>query len=180
MKELTFVSGNDVKAEQLRRHLPITILREKVDLPEIQSLDVLEVVADKALRAYEILKCPVLVEDFSMQLKGLNGFPGPLLKWFTSSLSGAEICKMLDGKSRAAIAQIGVAICDESGVQTFLGEHVGKVALRPRVTGSFMFESLFIPFGSEQTWSEMTVEDKIKFSVRARAYDKLKMYLETR
>ena len=50
-----------------------------VDLPEIQSLDLEKVVLAKAAAAHSRLERPVLVDDTSLELAGLGGFPGPLL-----------------------------------------------------------------------------------------------------
>ena len=59
------VTGNANKLEEWRRQLPsdIEINLVDVDLPEIQSIDPEEIVADKAKRAYEAMDKPVVVED---------------------------------------------------------------------------------------------------------------------
>ena len=69
MKELLFVTSNPRKVEQLAKYLSFPVGHIKLDLVEIQALDLATVSTDKAVRAYEQVGKPVLVEDtgfFSM------------------------------------------------------------------------------------------------------------------
>ena len=47
------------------------VLHQKLDLDEIQSLDLRTVVEHKVRQAYELVKKPVLVEDTSLQFEAL-------------------------------------------------------------------------------------------------------------
>jgi hypothetical protein len=50
MIELTFITGNAAKAEQLGRHLDHPVAHKKLDLPEIQSLDLREIIDSRPQR----------------------------------------------------------------------------------------------------------------------------------
>ncbi len=50
---ITFITGNLGKVEQLKRYLHYPVTHQKLDLTEIQSLDLLEVVRHKAKEAYD-------------------------------------------------------------------------------------------------------------------------------
>ena len=78
------VTGNAGKLAEWHRLLPpnTTIESVDVDLPEIQSMDPEEIVADKAKRAFAVVGKPVVVEDVSAGLEALNGLPGPFIKFF--------------------------------------------------------------------------------------------------
>src|SRR3989344_5414775 len=97
MQKLTFITGNAGKAKYLADYFHLPVDHVKLDLHEIQSLDLKEVVEDKARRAFEIVKSPVLVEDVSLIFNGLKKLPGPLIKWFLETLENDGLCKLLNG-----------------------------------------------------------------------------------
>ena len=79
---VTFITGNRIKAEHLARHLDYPINHQSIDLDEIQSLDPNEIVTHKVRQAYSLIKRPVLVEDVSLIFNALGKLPGPFIKWF--------------------------------------------------------------------------------------------------
>ena len=44
MKHVTFITGNQAKADYLAKHLGFSVQHHKLDLDEIQSLDLREIV----------------------------------------------------------------------------------------------------------------------------------------
>lgn len=91
MNNLLFVTGNDVKfrlAQDICSEFGIVMNQTALDIPEMQSEDGEPVARDKALRAYELLKQPLIVTDDTWVIPALNGFPGPYMKsmntWFTA------------------------------------------------------------------------------------------------
>lgn len=171
---LTFVSGNRHKAASLQRYLGVPIEWVNIDLPEIQSLDVQKVAAEKAKEAYRRLQRTVLVEDFSVKFEGLNGFPGPLIKWFTESLSTEEISDLLKGKSRGATVEIVFALARSAErASTYTGVRDGTIVDRVTEEGIYKMMELFQPEGANKTWSEMTDQEQMQFSVRRLACETL-------
>jgi inosine/xanthosine triphosphate pyrophosphatase family protein len=75
MQSITFITGNQKKADYLAQYLGIEVQHEKLDLDEIQSLDLREVVEHKVRQAYEMVKKPVLVEDTSLTFVALGKLP---------------------------------------------------------------------------------------------------------
>ena len=63
MQTITFITGNQKKADYLAQYLRLNIEHVKLDLDEIQSLDLREIVEHKVKQAYEKIKKPVIVED---------------------------------------------------------------------------------------------------------------------
>ena len=64
-------------------------------------------------------------------------------------------------------------------MEFFVGEVEGVVADVPRGENGFGWDNVFIPVGGEhKTFAEMTVDEKNKVSMRKRALDKFKVYLE--
>jgi non-canonical purine NTP pyrophosphatase (RdgB/HAM1 family) len=179
MNTLTFITGNAGKAKYLSEHFHLPIEHRKLNLKEIQSLDLKEVVEDKARRAYEIVKGPVIVEDVSLVFHALNALPGPLIKWFLESLGNEGLCRLLDAaEDRRALAQVEFALCDDAGVHTFGGSIEGSIASSPRGEMGFGWDPVFIPSGYDKTWAEMSDEEKHKTSMRKIALDKMTEFLK--
>ena len=103
---IVFVSGNAGKAREVEAILGTPVERLPLDLPEIQALDVAEVVRHKALEAFAAAGRPVLVEDTGLYVDALGGLPGALVKWFLQTVGPAGICAMLPaGAPRGATAR---------------------------------------------------------------------------
>jgi non-canonical purine NTP pyrophosphatase (RdgB/HAM1 family) len=180
MKSLTFITGNPKKAEQLSRYLSFSVAYTNLDIPEIQSLDLEEVATQKAKAAYALLGTPVLVEDTALTFEALNGLPGTFIKWFLHSVGTTGLPKLLLGyDNKAATAQTCFALCDEHGVQLFLGTRKGRVSDIPKGETDFGWNPIFIPEGAEHTWAEMDFDQQSETSMRRLAVEKLQAYLET-
>src|SRR5258708_3167713 len=113
MKDLTFITGNADKAKYLELWLGLPMAHHKLDLVEIQSLDLKEVVTHKVTEAYLQLHQPVLVEDVSLTFHALGQLPGTLVKWFLNELDTDGLCRLVDGhKERSASAEIIYGLYD--------------------------------------------------------------------
>lgn len=176
---LAFVTSHSKKAAELSRYLNYPVSHHKIDLPEIQSLDTYEIVTSKSLAAFQILRRPVMVEDFSIRFAALGKLPGPLIKWFLQEVGPMGLCQMLDGyDTRAAVAQTCFALCDNNKeVKIFEGSMEGNIAKTPRGNDSYGTDSIFIPKGSNKTWGEMTYDEQTKTSLRKIGLSKLEDYL---
>src|SRR4051812_14530565 len=109
---VTFITGNQGKADFLAQHVDYPIRHQKVDLDEIQSLDLNEIAKHKAEQAFQIVKSPVLVEDVSLVFNALDSLPGPFIKWFEIVLGLEKLCNLLDGKDRSANAKVCMVFYD--------------------------------------------------------------------
>lgn len=177
MEKLTFITGNQAKAKYLSDYFDWPIKHRSLDLPEIQSMDLEQIVADKAIQAFKIIKSPVLVEDVSLVFNALNGLPGPLIRWFLKALGNEGLCKLLDGKERSALARVAFCYFDGQKPIIFDGKRKGKISDKPRGNMNFGWDPIFIPEGFDRTWAEMTQDEKHKTSMRKIALEKLKGYL---
>jgi non-canonical purine NTP pyrophosphatase (RdgB/HAM1 family) len=176
MEKITFVTGSADKARELENYLGIVVNQQKLDFPEIQSLDLEMVAIAKAEKAYDLLGVPVLVEDTALTFSALGKLPGPFIKYFLESLQNEGLVKLLNNfESREAIATTCFALADKNGVQTFVGETLGSVVDKPRGEEGFGWDAIFIPDGYTQTWAEMTLEEKQKTSMRRKALDKIEI-----
>lgn len=181
MKSFTFITGNQHKADYLAKWLGQTIDHQKVDLPELQSLDLREVVEHKVRAAYDIVKKPVLVEDVSLQFTAMGRLPGTLIKWFLQEVGPEGLIKLAAGfTDRGATAGIMYAYYDGATVQTFEGKVQGSIATEARGENTFGkgWNCLFIPGGSTKTYAEMTDDEVKSFNHRAQAIEKLRAFLD--
>lgn len=175
---LTLITGNSKKAEQIQNNLSIKLSYHKLDLVEIQSTDVIEVASRKAEQAYSILGTPVIVEDTALSFEALGGMPGTFIKWFLEAIKSEGLCMMLHNFSnRRATASTCIALCNENGLHTFLGETTGTISEKPQGNTDFGWNNIFIADGQTVTWAEMSPDDVKKDSMRLKAITKLEEYL---
>ena len=144
-----YVTGNQHKAHYLAKLLGIELDHHKVDLDEIQSTDLDQIVEHKVRQAYAITGQPVLVEDVALGFDALGGLPGPFIKFFIESEDGAEkLCRMCDGlESRRATAYATFGYYDGDKVQLFHGSIAGSIAEHPSGSGGYGWDVIFIPDG---------------------------------
>ncbi len=172
---IVFVSGNAGKAREVEAILGAPVERLPLDLPEIQALDVAEVVRHKAAAAFVAAGRPVLVEDTGLYVDALSGLPGALVKWFLQTIGPAGMCAMLPTDApRGATARTAVALCDANGVEVFVGEVRGEIARAPAGIGGFGWDPIFRPDGASRTFAEMEQDEKNRHSMRRAALEHLR------
>jgi non-canonical purine NTP pyrophosphatase (RdgB/HAM1 family) len=181
MNKVTFITGNQNKANFLMKYLGVPVNHHKLELEEIQSLELDDIVDHKLMQAYEAIEGPVIVEDVGLSFKALGGkLPGAFTKWFLEEVGTEGLCRMLDSyESRAALAQICYGYYDGQHLHFFEGEVEGTIAGNPRGTNGFGWDSIFIPRGTDKTLAEMDDKETERFSLRtATVYPALKRFLQ--
>ncbi|MEE9323823.1 MAG: RdgB/HAM1 family non-canonical purine NTP pyrophosphatase [Candidatus Aenigmarchaeota archaeon] len=171
-----FVTSNRNKFIEAGKILGFDIKQAKLEIPEIQSLNIKEITEDKARKAYAKLKKPLIVEDTALYIKSWKNFPGPLISWVIKTMGINGICKFT-GKDRSAKAEACVAYYDGKRMKTFSGIIKGEISKRPRGRKRFDWDRIFIPHGFNKTFSEMELSEKNKISHRMKAFKKLKGFL---
>lgn len=178
---ITLVTGNPNKLKELKTIAPpgLDLSSREVDLPEIQSLDLREIVEDKVKKAYKIIQGPVIVEDVSAGLDDLEGLPGPFYKFFREKLGDTILLRLSDiAKSNKLTIQCLAAYYDGDNLLFGLGTIKGT-AVKPRGENGFGFDSVVVPDGQIRTMAEMSAEEKNKISHRGQAFRELLRQLET-
>jgi len=174
-----FITSNENKLRQARAILNRPLNGRGLEIPEIQSLQVKEVIVKKAEEAYRITGEPVLVEDTGLYINSLGGFPGALVKWVLKTIKNEGICNLLRGHSdRRAYAETGICIYDGTSLKTFYGRIDGMITEEPRGTMGMGWAPVFQPDGYATSFGEMTEEEKNKISMRAKAFIELRRYLD--
>lgn len=177
LKDLVVVTTNENKLAEINQILGTNHKVSTIDVPEIQTLDLDELITLKAKEAYKKIKKPVLVKDVSLDIKALDGLPGPFIKFFLETLGTESTVKLIKNTKTDTIATCAVAIYDGKNIKIFKGQVAGTLSKRNRGEHGFGFDKVFIPKGYSQTFAEMPPSLKNKISHRAKALRKLKKYL---
>jgi len=89
------VTSNQKKFEEVKEVLPF-IERVDLDLEEIQTNDVKEISKYKAIKAFEKIKKPVIVDDTGVLFYEYNNFPGAFAKFIAKSLGIKGFKRLLE------------------------------------------------------------------------------------
>ena len=176
-RSISIATGNMHKVEELNQVLAscgYRVVPASIPKIEIQSNRLEEVAVVAASTAYTLHGKPVVVEDAGLFVEALNGFPGPYSSYVYRTIGVEGLLRLMEGiSSRRAYFYSVIALAHSGGVEVYTGRVDGVIASRPRGSGGFGFDPVFIPNGSEKTFAEMSVEEKNAFSHRARAARKL-------
>ena len=111
LDRIRFVTSSVHKLREAEAILEMPLERLELDLVEPQGLDVVAIAREKAHTAFEQIGAPVMVEDTSLELRALGGFPGPLVRWLMDAAGPASLAGILVGfGDRAATAHCGAVV----------------------------------------------------------------------
>jgi non-canonical purine NTP pyrophosphatase (RdgB/HAM1 family) len=176
--KVVFVTGNKNKADYLSQYLNYKVDNVKLELDEIQSMNLDEIVTHKVKQAFNILNRPVLVEDVSLGFNALGGLPGPFIKYFVDNTPFEVICSMVDGYDRSATAKCVFGYYDGNSVKLFRGSLDGKISESPQGENGYGWDQIFIPEGYTVTRASLNEEDDKKTYLKIKPFKKLKLFLE--
>lgn len=183
MDPIYFISSNKNKQNEIKFVFEEFGLQNKlefieIELPEIQGSpeEIIQAKCGEALKQnFMLIQKKFFVEDTSLHLDALHGFPGPYIKDFERiGLKNIfNIVNKLENPKANAVTIIGY--CDHGKFHKILGETVGTIVNPALSFGyyNFGFDPIFRPLGNSLTFSEMIREDKYKISHRTLAVKKL-------
>lgn len=162
----------------MTKHLGMPIGYKKIDLDEIQSLELREISEHKVRQAFDLVGSPVLVEDVSLTINSLGKLPGPLVKWFLQEIGNEGLCRLADlGGDRSGSVAISYAYFDGKTLKFFDGQEEGTIARSPRGDSGFGWNEIFIPNNSQKTYAEMDEAETANYSLRSPVLPKIKKFL---
>lgn len=177
--EIYFLSSNKYKIDEVTSILNnynIIPINEKIN--EIQSDSIEKIVDDKAIKAFKKIKRPVIVEQTGLLIKNFGNLPGGLTQIFWDALQADKFCNFFsNNETSKCIAKTIIGYCNCKKIITFDGEIEGIIVKEPRGNRDFQWDCIFQPCGYDKTFAEMG-EEKNKISMRKKALEKLKKYLE--
>lgn len=188
--KILFASQNQHKVEEVKKILPPNIeliglndLAFKGEIPEDQ--DTIEGNALQKVRfIHERYSIPCFADDTGLFIEALNGEPGVhSARWrkneevYENNIHKA-LDKMKAQSNRKAYFKTVIAYIDEQKKEyLFEGVCVGELIDQLRGSEGFGYDPLFIPQGYEETFAEMTSEEKNKISHRGLAMESFIKYL---
>jgi len=190
------VTGNPNKAKNALNTMTKVfnnVRHYHLDLPEIQSLDLEEIVRHKlqfALEnfraeitdAEELKKSILIVEDISLEFKAMGKLPGTFVKFFVKELGLEKMCRLPNGfkecdRDAKVKCVVGVVKANEATIDKanfFTSEVTGSISDKPLGKGGFGFDAVFIPDGfNNKTAGELDDNEYAEYFALIRKYDVL-------
>ena len=189
-KKLVVATNNAHKLEEIAAILgdEMELLSLKdinchADIPE--TADTLEGNArQKAMYIYENYGMDCFADDTGLEVDALNGAPGVYSARYAgdghdSEANMQKLLHELEGKKNRK-AQFRTAICliQEGKEYLFEGIVKGEIIQEKRGGAGFGYDPIFVPEGYEQTFAELGNDVKNTISHRARAVEKLCLFLK--
>jgi XTP/dITP diphosphohydrolase len=186
---IVFASNNDNKTREIRSILGNTFtllslrdLNLNEDIPENEPL--LEGNAlYKARHIHNLTGMNVFADDTGLEVEALNGLPGVHSARFAGENkdSSENIKKVLtllgQTENRKAKFRTVIALIFENKEYLFEGIVEGSIISVKRGTEGFGYDPVFLPEGKNKTFAEMDLSEKNTVSHRARAFEKLREFL---
>lgn len=178
---ITFATGNQHKADKTAQLLGRELDHEKIDLDELQTLNLAELLEHKVRQAYETLQRPVIVDDYGLGFDAFNGLPGPFIKFFIEADDGLEkLCRMIDNlETRRARTVCAIAFYDGNTLKVFEKTMLGEIAQHPIGENGIHTDRIFIPDGCNgRTRAQL---DDVQYDIvykKVRPLDELKEFLD--
>lgn len=181
MQQIYFVTGNNDKfmeAKAILAKAGFELLKSDISIVEKKLPTEKEVSIGKAFAAVRELKAPLITEDTGIYFEAYKDFPGPNANVVFSGIGYEGLLKLLEGKSRKAFFRTSVCFIKPNfNPVCFIGECRGIIAEKPSERISFAYDTIFIPDGDTRAFSEMTQEEKEKFSHRRKALEEFANWL---
>ena len=184
-----FATNNQHKVEEIRSIIGdkfnIITLNEAgidIDIPEpYETLE--ENASSKSRTIFEMTNMNCFSEDTGLEVNALDGEPGVKSARYAGEGRSfdANIEKLLinlAGKQdRSARFRAVISLLIEGRETFFEGISEGRIIDEKRGEQGFGYDPVFIPAGSSRTFAEMSMEEKTRYSHRARATEKLVAFL---
>ena len=187
--KLIFATNNQHKADEIRSvvgdNLEIVTLKEagiNIDIPE--PYETLEKNASaKSNFIYHLKHTNCFSEDTGLEVEALNGEPGVKSARYAGGERSFDdnIRKLLNNlagnPNRKARFRTVISVIIGGKETMFDGICDGKIIEEKKGEGGFGYDPVFIPDGAVETFAEMNIENKNKYSHRRKATEKLVAFL---
>lgn len=190
-KKLVFATNNAHKLTEVRAMvgedfeiLSLNDIGCHADIPE--TADTLQgnaVMKARFVRENYGLDC--FADDSGLEVEALDGAPGVHSARYATDghdhrANIAKLLREMDGQGdRQARFRTVIALMTDAGTLCFEGEVRGEIMTEEHGTNGFGYDPVFRPEGHEETFAEMTDDEKNAISHRARAVAKLVAHLKT-
>jgi len=132
----------------------------------------------KAMHYFEKYHIPTLADDSGLEVEALNGYPGIYSARIGNDdqIRNQKIIDMLQGKmNRSACMKTVIAYVNDT-TKVFEGNMCGIITHQQVGNQGFGYDSIFLIESLNQTFGQLTKEQKLKYSHRGKA---LKQFIES-
>jgi len=189
--KLIFATNNRHKVEEMQAAIGnsfqlITLHEAGIDIDIPEPHDTLEANAtEKSHTIYRLTGIDCFSEDTGLETEALNGEPGVKSARYAGDEKAPEknmekLLQKLQSQSNRR-ARFRTVISLVLGGREFLFEGIceGTIETAPRGSGGFGYDPVFTPTGASQTFGEMSLQQKSRYSHRRQAADKLVSFLQS-
>ena len=186
---LIFASNNQYKLREIT-----SILDNNISLLSLGDVNITEDIPEdephlegnalfKARYVHNVTGQNVFADDTGLEIESLNGAPGVHSARFAgedkdSSANIKKVLSLMEGiENRRARFRTVIALIFEKKEYLFEGIVSGTITKEKRGSEGFGYDPVFVPDGRTRTFAEMSLSDKNDISHRARAFEKLKEFL---
>lgn len=184
MKQVTMITGNLGKwkiASKIFEGYSTKLLHQKINVPEIQSLDIRDVSLYSAEYAASLLNKPVIKSDVGYYIEALGGFPGPFIKYINEMLTSENILEMLkNNKNRKVILRECLTFsCPGFESKQFINEEEAQIAIKAEGEGT-TFDKIIILKGQKHSKAVNSEKDNYNHFLKTlHIYHEMAEYLES-
>lgn len=188
--ELVFATNNNNKINEIRTILKdpfqiITLQEAGIDIDIPEPHDTLEANAtEKSTTIHRITHKNCFSEDTGLEVFSINGEPGVKSARYAGEGRNFQdnihllLEKIKDKTDRSAQFRTVVSLIWEDQEYLFTGICKGTIIHSQRGEEGFGYDPVFMPDGSNQTFAEMGMEEKNKYSHRKKAVAQLIDFLQ--
>jgi XTP/dITP diphosphohydrolase len=186
---IVFASNNEHKVREIK-----SILGDSFTLLSLRDVNISEDIPEeepilegnalsKARYVHNVTGLNVFADDTGLEIDALDGLPGVHSARFAgeSKDPAANIEKVLsllgETEMRNARFRTVIALILEKREYLFEGIVKGRIIKEKRGSLGFGYDPVFIPDGEAKTFAEMELSEKNTISHRARAFEKLRNFL---
>lgn len=186
---LIFASNNEHKIREIEsilgnsfKLLSLADVNLNEDIPENEP-DLEGNALSKARFIHNATGINVFADDTGLEIDELDGAPGVHSARFAgedknSSNNIRKVLFMLgDTKNRRAMFRTVIALIIDGREYLFEGTVKGSITSEVRGNEGFGYDPIFLPEGKNMTFAEMELAEKNTISHRARAFEKLRNFL---
>lgn len=191
-RKLIFVTNNPHKLEEIRN-----IVGDRIEICSLKEIECFEEIPETAdtIRDNAIMKAQYVAEkygvdcfadDTGLEVAALGGAPGVHTARYASAEGHDTLGNMqlllqnLEGVAdRSARFVTWIALIIDGEIRTFEGVCEGEILAEMQGSEGFGYDPVFSPDGYEETFAQMSAEQKNAISHRGRATRKLIDYLNS-
>lgn len=189
MIELIFATNNPHKVEEIQaavgefiKIIPLSQAGIHIDIPE--PFETLEANAStKSQTIFRLTGKDCFSEDTGLEVDALGGEPGVKSaryagdgKVFSDNIDKL-LAKLGNNVMRKARFRTVISLIFKGNEYLFEGCCEGNIQYFPKGNHGFGYDPVFTPTHNDRTFAEMTLREKLQYSHRKKASDKLVLFL---